>query len=306
VKKALLKLNTPYPAIDAPVRQLLRAFLFGGFVFLFLLAFQPFGLSTLPAGILRVSAGYGLITTVVMLSLNVIIPIAFRDFFVESKWTIGNEIFWTLLNLIVIASVNLWYTHLQGFINLSLYGFFVFTFYTIAVGIFPITGLILYRASRLYRNFTSASQAISSRLQQNDPVRIPITTITEDFFQQKDKDPRKDYVFIQGEGEREEIQFQRDKLLFLKSSGNYVEIYFLDGEVQSRRVIRATLKSIASRFVGHPEFFRCHKQYLVNLKQVKHVSGNAQGLKLHLKGSETKIPVSRTLTTKVREKIDRL
>lgn len=44
-----------------------------------------------------------------------------------------------------------------------------------------------------------------------------------------------------------------------------------------------------------PEFYRCHRTYIVNLQKVKHISGNAQGYKLHLENIDTLIPVSRSL-----------
>lgn len=296
------KLKTPYPAIDGPIRQLIRAFLFGGFVFLFLFAFQPFGLSMLPSGILRISAAYGLITTVIMLCMNIVAPIAFRILFDESKWTIGKEIVWTLLNIIVIALANLWYTHAQGFIQMSIYGFFVFSFYTIAVGLFPVTGLILWRAARLHKNFSSTSEAISNRLKHNFNSESTVTENPESNLQLNENDPIHDFISIQGEGESEAIQVRRDALLYLKSSGNYVEIYFEVG-ASRRRVIRATLKSMAKDLEEYQEFFRCHKQYIVNLNKVERVSGNAQGLKIQLYRDYAEIPVSRALTAVLKEKL---
>ena len=48
-----------------------------------------------------------------------------------------------------------------------------------------------------------------------------------------------------------------------------------------------------------PQFFRCHRTYLVNLDRVGHVSGNAQGYKLHLEGIDNLVPVSRSLNEEI-------
>ena len=53
-----------------------------------------------------------------------------------------------------------------------------------------------------------------------------------------------------------------------------------------------------------PQFFRCHKSYLVNLHQVKHISGNAQGHKLHLFYGDELIPVSRKNNSIIKEKLE--
>jgi DNA-binding LytR/AlgR family response regulator len=52
---------------------------------------------------------------------------------------------------------------------------------------------------------------------------------------------------------------------------------------------------------GKQNIYRCHKSYLVNLAKVNHVSGNAQGYKLHLKDVEDQIPVSRKLNEEIKE-----
>jgi DNA-binding LytR/AlgR family response regulator len=44
--------------------------------------------------------------------------------------------------------------------------------------------------------------------------------------------------------------------------------------------------------------------YIVNLDQVLQLSGNAQGLRLHLKGIDTTIPVSRTLNNEIRARLN--
>lgn len=53
----------------------------------------------------------------------------------------------------------------------------------------------------------------------------------------------------------------------------------------------------------YPALYRCHRSYLVNLIYVEKVSGNALGLKLHLKGYPGEIPVSRSLNHQIEEKI---
>jgi len=87
-----------------------------------------------------------------------------------------------------------------------------------------------------------------------------------------------------------------DDLLFLAARENYIIIHYLDQGILHKEMIRSTMKQATGDLKNYPEFFRCHKSYLVNLNRVKSVSGNAQGLKLHLSHAEDVIPVSRNLT----------
>jgi len=87
------------------------------------------------------------------------------------------------------------------------------------------------------------------------------------------------------------------------ASDNYCQIYYLkDGRLQDR-LFRTSLKKLVNQIVGVEAAWRCHKSYLVNLQQVVHISGNAQGYRLHLANTELTVPVSRSLNTQVQEKL---
>ncbi|WP_317171893.1 LytR/AlgR family response regulator transcription factor [Spirosoma validum] len=76
---------------------------------------------------------------------------------------------------------------------------------------------------------------------------------------------------------------------------NYVEVHWLDGDTAQKTVLRSTLKGIESVLEQHPQFFRCHRAYLVNLSAVVHADGNARGYQLTLEGVNQTTPVSRSL-----------
>ncbi|WP_317166355.1 LytTR family DNA-binding domain-containing protein [Spirosoma agri] len=50
--------------------------------------------------------------------------------------------------------------------------------------------------------------------------------------------------------------------------------------------MRSTLKGIESALGQHPQFFRCHRAFVVNLSTVVHADGNARGYQLPLEGGE--------------------
>ncbi|MFN7602955.1 MAG: LytTR family transcriptional regulator DNA-binding domain-containing protein, partial [Bacteroidota bacterium] len=82
-----------------------------------------------------------------------------------------------------------------------------------------------------------------------------------------------------------------------------IEICFLEHGKLQKRLFRNTLKSVQVSLTNNPEFFRTHKTHLVNLKKVVKVTGNAQGLKLHLAELPEPVPVSRNLTAAIKEKL---
>jgi len=113
-------LTKPYPKSKDFKRKLLSAFMFGLFVFLFLLIFQPFGINMWQSSykVLRLM-GYGLITSSVLIANSIIIETIFKSWFKEEKWTVWKEILWTLWTVLLIGTLNLLYSNWQQMFNLN-------------------------------------------------------------------------------------------------------------------------------------------------------------------------------------------
>ncbi len=56
---------------------------------------------------------------------------------------------------------------------------------------------------------------------------------------------------------------QLDDILYFKADNTYTEIFFADN---NKLVISRTLKNMEDTLSGTPQFFRCHKSYIVNMK----------------------------------------
>ena len=90
--------NEPYPFDNSLKKDGISAFAFGLFIFLFLLVFQPFGLSNYKADskILDL-AGYGLVTTVVLFAICRLSTVLFSNWYSKQTWTVGKNIFFTII-----------------------------------------------------------------------------------------------------------------------------------------------------------------------------------------------------------------
>ncbi len=70
---------------------------------------------------------------------------------------------------------------------------------------------------------------------------------------------------IHGEG-KDRLIVNVDEIILAKADDNYVDFFFLDSEVPSKKTIRSTLTSITDQLSSHPQFQRVHRSFLVNLK----------------------------------------
>lgn len=283
----------PYQLDTSPKKESRNALGFGLFVFFFLYLFQPFKIDTYTGSLVLFTAGYGLVTTAVMLLLNVVLQPMIPAFFTEQKWTTGREISWTLVNLGCIAAGNVLYSTQAEVMTLSAAGILRILGYTFAIGIFPITAAILLSESRNRNKYTIASRALnqtlSSRHEKNSAT--PIKRGEAD-------------IHIPSENANEGFAVHPESLLFVKAAENYTEVFVLRSGTLQRTVVRATLKMLEQALHKHPQFLRCHKSYIVNLGHCRSLSGNAQGFKLHLFHSEEIIPVSRKLNDRIKDHLE--
>jgi DNA-binding LytR/AlgR family response regulator len=88
------------------------------------------------------------------------------------------------------------------------------------------------------------------------------------------------------------IQVEVDNLIYVEALGNYSNIaYNYNGF--KKIAIRETITNIEQRIGESDIIFKPHRSYLVNLENIEKVTGDSQGLKIHLKGYDKVIPVSR-------------
>lgn len=280
-------LNRPYQTVNSYRGRVLRCLIFGAFVFLFLFVFRPFGLAELGASLCWITAGYGLVCTVVMLLLNVALVPVMPRFFVEESWTIGKELAWTVVNIFFIGLANALYTVLIGLTGFSWITIVSFEIYTLSLGVFPAAVAIALTEARHKNQFEKESKDLNEVLDHRPELNNNITT---------------DLIKIESENAGESFSINAKVLLFVRAADNYAEVFFLEQDKPVRKVVRNTLKNLESIF-SNEQFLRCHKSYLVNLNLVNHVSGNAQGYKLHLDKCEELIPVSRQLNSEIKERL---
>jgi len=275
--------NQPYPLNDSRLSRFGTALLFGLFVFVFLGIFKPFELAYLDSGVWSVALGYGLVCTACMVVLNVGVFSLLPNFFSDARWTTGREVCWIALNVFVIGVGNYFYSMSLGIVEADLRGFFLFQAYTVAIGVFPMTISVLLNRRRLERKFKHQSESLTTKIRNyvpNAPGAKPKTVEL-------------------GKGS-EKFDLALADFLYAKSDNNYVEVHYLDAGGENRRVIRETLKNVFDALGHHKGIMKCHKSYVVDLTKVHLISGNAQGYKLHLKGSEETILVSRSLNETVK------
>lgn len=279
----------------------------GLFISAILLVFQPFGLRDMADGTAKILflIGYGALTFACISLSSIILSGLFPGWFKAATWTIGREILISLFNFLLIGFCNTLYTFVLFNQPISLPYLLWFEGITVAVGILPVSLIVLFRYARLLSRNLKLAQEMNSELKTvpSQPISaaIPVSDfqITADLPKSVLPQQTQSFTFSSETG-TEQITLNPQNFLFATAADNYAELHFLENGLAKKSLIRSSLTRLEELVKPDPKIVRCHRAYLVNLEQVLNFSGNAQGLKLELKGTNELIPVSRKMVPEIK------
>lgn len=275
----------PYPLLESQAARWWMCFVFSAFVGLFLYIFRPFGIGSSTGAMGSIALAYAGVCFTLMLILNVLLVPLLPDLFKESQWTTGHQIFWTLVNVLVIGLGNLLLTNWLFQARLSWENLLIFEAYTLAIGFFPVTVSFVLNQIRLERHYREKSGQLNAQL----TVSPPLAKATGQ-------------VVLSSDNQGENLALNVSDFVLALAADNYVEVHFLAGNIIKKALLRTTLSRLSAELAEHPACWRCHKSYVVNQAFVDRFTGNAQGYKLHLQAIDFLVPVSRSLHAELHQR----
>jgi hypothetical protein len=221
---------------------------------------------------------------IVVLHSTIPIPIAFVYFFILKKlvkhienWTLGKEFLHLALILVLIGLANF---VIRDFIytnpdNWSFKYLWEEIRNTFLVGILLLLLILPLNLERLLT------------INLKELKKLPTL--------QKSFKASNTIVQIDTPIEEEKFGLKLQCFLFAKVEGNYLEIFYCNDHGLEKDLKRLTLKEFDNQLRSFDFIFKVHRSYIVNLKAIETISGNAQGYVLHLKDyTSGTIPVSRS------------
>lgn len=285
-------LQKPYPLLVSRRSRIRMSILFSVFTWFFLYIFRPFGVDESQFPMFLVSFSYGMVCFVMMMVLNVFVVPLLPGLFAEQSWTTGHQIFWTMVNIFCIGLGNWVLTAYLFYEPLLLKELINFEVYTLVIGLFPVGISYILNQIWLERKYRLAAANLNEELhpERQDPTSSYSTS----------SDSK---VVIYSDNQDEDMTLDANRLVYAEASDNYVLFKYLNERKQlQKKLIRTSLKKVENDLHAHPQFWRCHKSYIVNRLHVARFSGNAQGYKLHLQTTDEYVPVARSQGAKIREK----
>ena len=269
-------LNRPFPFIEKENHRFFASFLFSVFIYVFLLVFQPFGISNIQYYKPIYVAGFFVITFIVLLFSFLVAPIFLKKFFDFDKWTIKKNTVFISIQFLIITILNWVYNFTIGYGIVEQYNLLIFVFITISVGILPTLFLIYF----IEKNLSRKNKHIATNFNKN--------------IQQRTKKSENQKIKLLSQNNDETIIIELKQLICIKAEGNYLKVFYKIGNEIKSKLIRNSIKNIEENLIVSENIIRCHRSYIVNLDKVKRMSGNARNFNLHIENLGFTIPVSRS------------
>jgi len=274
-------LNKPYPFNDDLKYNSIVVFFISVGVFVFLLLFQPFDISSLQTrDKYYLMLGLGLITFLA-LSINLLfITSIFNRVFFKTTWTIKKEIVW---NIWILFSITFGYYLFCQKLGILEFEFNIFITLLLAA-IFPISALIIINYSRILRLHLKFATELNKKLKENKHIQEKIVLFESDY--QKDS-----------------LSVKVSQILFIRSANNYIEVFWKENEVVKSQLVRCSLAKAEQTVKDEKFIFKCHRSYLVNINFIENVEASPQGYKLSFDKVDFSVPVSKNFSNRLNELI---
>lgn len=100
---------------------------------------------------------------------------------------------------------------------------------------------------------------------------------------------------------QEKLGLHMDQILYIEAEDNYSRIVWKEDNTRREKVLRTTLKNLENQLSG-TDIIRCHRSYLINSSKYS-IYGNSRGFRLVSTSDSFKVPVSRSRSKAVIERL---
>lgn len=261
-------------ALDFPVGRYLMAFFFSlAYYSVLLVIVNPLNLTHIAAELHWLHyVIVGFITSALTTTGIMLLPAQWsaKPGF-NKRFTATAMIFILIINAVVIL-----YSFLAGVGSNSWVDYLNVILVITGITIIPLFFIIIYLEKVLLRKHIQLAGLLSNRIHS-----APVADSA-------------DMVEIYSDRSKDMLKISASDFLMIEAAGNYAKVLYSENNKIKTTLILATMKLLESQLAAHPQFNRCHKSYIVNLKKVSKVHGNSHGYKLEISGVEEQVPVSRS------------
>lgn len=263
------------------MRGLVISLLVGLLVAIVAVGVQPFGLSSFNhASKTLYLIGFGLVAFVGMLIAKFALPQVLKSFYNDQNWTIGSQTIHLSVVMLIIGLMILTYVDYFSIASFTL----IDVLKVVAAGIIPVIVVTFIQQKLFHTRFTTAAEDINSNLNSlNLPTSKQILP-----------------VLVFGES-GQKLSLLPNQLIYAETSKDSTDFYWQNFMGVEKTTVQTSLVNVEKELSTHPQFVRLHRNFVVNMRGIHKVEGNARGYHLHIARKKHAIPVSWKFHKKLEE-----
>lgn len=216
------------------------------------------------------------------------LPALFPKLFEEKNWSVFKAFLFLAFNFLTIG---LW-SHLYGVLFIKQNIFLMASgselleslVKIMVIGLTAAVFFILFRYNIMARKHLQISQELN---------------LSRPVIKEGASKGESDELRLSLEGK--EVMIHPDALTYVSAEGNYIALHVRYENKTTSTLYRATMKQIEEQLETCPEFFRCHRSFIINLRAIESTHGNSQGLFVQVQNEGDKVPVARPKIKELRE-----
>lgn len=267
-------LDKPFELLDSLKDRMFFVLFMTIYIVLFLLIYRPYNLEYW-----YIFSGSNKTLSLVLLGFLGGVYYAFSQLYMRGvykfkKFTVKHYLIWTLIEVMLLTFIlTIVYDEYKGFLNNAL-EFFSNLRYVFLTLVLPYSFVLSILS--LFKSRTEIIQ-LRSAIKPDDSLNTLIK--------------------FPDENGNVKVSILSHDVLYLVSTDNYVDIYYLnDGQVR-KELIRNSLKKLEV-FLEGQSIKRCHRSYMINIENIAMIKKSGQKLQAKLNHVEELIPISKTYNAK--------
>jgi DNA-binding LytR/AlgR family response regulator len=254
------------------LRGLVIAFLAGLFVAIVAVGVQPFGLSDFSHESKTLYLiGFGVVTFVGMLIAKFVLPQVLKSFYDNQHWTIARQVIHLSVVLLIVGSLIIAYSN---YFNIASFTF-IDVLKALAICIIPAIVITFIQQKLFHTQFSTAADRINDNL---NSLALPAPTQILP-------------VLVFGES-GQKLSLLPNQLIYAETSKDSTDFYWQNFMGVEKTTVQTSLANVEKELSTHPQFVRLHRNFVVNMRGIHKVEGNARGYHLHIARKKHAIPVS--------------
>ncbi len=254
------------------IRGFIISLLVGLFVAIVAVGVQPFGLAdfTNDAKTLYL-IGFGIVAFVGMLVAKFVLPSILSNFYNDQQWTVGRQIVHLSATILIVGTLIMLYSNYFNITALT----FVDILKTVAVCILPIAITTFIQQKLFHNKFSTTAENINSSLESINPP------VSKQLFP----------VMVFGES-GQKLSLIPNQLIYAETSKDSTDFYWQSLMGVEKTTVQTPLAQVEKELAAHPQFVRLHRNFVINMRGIHKVEGNARGYRLRIARTKHEIPVS--------------